>query len=90
VLKKNLKQLKIWADYCPENFECIYKAVLANFYFFCLGKKEEAFILFEAAEQAAKANRYLRYQGVITESVFEALKENQDEDATNSHFAVNI
>ncbi|MBD2007172.1 MULTISPECIES: AAA family ATPase [Cyanophyceae] len=65
-LKKNQKQMKVWADNCPENFLHKYLLIAAEMARIS-GKTQEAMELYEQAIKSAKENEYIQNQAIANE-----------------------
>ncbi len=66
LLKKSLKQFKLWASHSPDNYNCFYYAVKAEISAI-KGKHAKALDYYNRAVDSAKNSGFLQYEGIINE-----------------------
>ncbi len=69
-LKKGIKKLRIWSDYCPENFE--HKYILATAELNIIeGNPAEALQNYQYSASMAQKNEFLQWEGFANERMYE-------------------
>ena len=69
-IKKGIKKLRIWADYCPENFEHKYLLATAELNII-EGNPVKALQNYNKAADAAQENEFLQWEGLANERMYD-------------------